>query len=488
MKLDPEDQAEPAETAFAIFSPVRDTHHVIPEQLPSLLRIPFRWWLSRQLRKAQSTMACPQCRQPIAAPLPLPDTLWDTLAECRQCGHAMSLLALFAQLHKSPEEQAVDAVADAEKPAGSRIEIEDTGAECIWRIPAKGGCSFMLRFAAMWLVFCGVFVTILAFSKGDDKTEGLAFIGIFVLAGLGMLYAGLRMTSASHMVRLDSTEFVFERHFLGRTTRKSWLRGSVRSVALVKFYSENYKPIHGIEVRGERGKIRFGSALEAMEKAWLCRELCTRLGLEIGPAAADVAHAVNAPVQVQDPAGRQHIRIEQTVDCCLVTVPPSRKVWSLAAIGCVFLAGGGFMLYQGLGMWMPISKGAPIPFLILFNGFIAFWCVGVAGVLPIGFSLVTLGWSLARTHQTIAANASRLVIETRCGSRTHQEIWEAAEVRDVAIEPAFEWTTNGKRTEKHRAMILLPDRVRGFGMGHPDGDLEMAAAALRAALGKTRPS
>ena len=435
-------------------------------------------------------MLCPQCRQPVAAPLPLPDTLWDTLVECRGCGHAMSVLALWAQSSKTPEEQAVDDVASAEKPPGSRIGIEDTGAECIWRIPAKGGCSFMLLFSAAWLTFCTVFVTLIVLSDGDRKTEGLAFISLFVLAGFGMLYAGLRMTRASHVVRLNSAEFVYERKFFGRTTRKAWPRASVRSVALVVFYSENYQPVHGIEVRGEHGKIRFGSALAAMEKAWLCREFCTRLGLETAPAAADAGQAANvlrpSLIPADDAKDPKRIRIEQTGECCLITVPPGRKVWLLAVIGCVFLAMGCFMLYQGLGMWMPASHGAPSAFWIPFNGFIVFWCVSVATALPVGLSLVTLGWTLARTHQTIAANAARVVIETRGGSKTHQETWEAADIRDVAVEQAFGWTTNGKQTEKNRAVILLADRVRGFGTGHPDRDLALAVAALRAAVGKVR--
>ena len=435
-------------------------------------------------------MLCPQCRQPVAAPLPLPDTLWDTLVECPGCGHAMSVLALAAQSSKTPEEQAVDDVASAEKPTGSRIGIEDTGAECIWRIPAKGGCSFMLLFSAAWLTFCTVFVTLIVLSDGDHKTEGLAFISLFVLAGFGMLYAGLRMTRASHVVRLNSAEFVYERKFFGRTTRKAWPRASVRSVALVVFYSENYQPVHGIEVRGEHGKIRFGSALAAMEKAWLCREFCTRLGLEITPATANAGQAANvlrpSLIPADDAKDPKRIRMEQTADYCMITVPPGKHVWLVAFIGCLMLLGGSFMIYQGLHMWIPISGGPPIPFLILFNGFIVFWCAGIAWILPIGFSLVTLGWSLARTHQTIAANAARVVIETRSGSKTHQETWEAADIRDVAVEQAFGWTTNGKHTEKNRAVILLADRVRGFGTGHPDRDLALAVAALRAAMGKVR--
>ena len=404
----------------------------------------------------------------------------------------MSVLALGTQQGKSPEEQAVDDVVTAEKPPQSRIEIDDSCAQCAWRIPAKGGCSFMLVFASAWLAFCAVFVAAVFFDKGDGNTDGGAlFISFFVLIGFGMLYAGLRMTRASHVVRLDSSEFAFERRFLGRTTRKTWPRGSVRSVALVVFYTENYKPIHGIEVRGDHGRIRFGSAMEPTEKAWLCRDLSTKLGLNVGTTGEKAEHNANSPlvsaVPVKESKDATRIRIEQTADYCIVTVPPGKKVRFLIVIGCFMLAIGGFMISQALRMWIPISDGPPILFLILFNGFIAFWCAGVAGILPVGIGLVTLGWNLSRTHQTIAANAARVVIETRFGSRTLQETWEAPEVRDVTVEPAFEWTSNGKRSDKHRTVILLPDRVRGFGTGHPPADLEMAAAALRAALGKSQP-
>ena len=470
---------------FAIFTARNETHRVIPEQLPGWLRIPLRWCLNRQLRKRRTSLPCPCCRQPVAIPLPLADMLWDTLAQCRGCGHALSVLALCAP-KKSPEEQAVADVASAEKPPRSRIEVENTGAECIWRIPAKGGWSFMLTFATLWLTFSTGMLALFAFSAGDGKTPGTAvFLSAFVLIGIGFLYAGLRMTRASHTLRLDASEFVFERRFLGRTRRKAWPRGSVRSVALVEFYSENYQPVHGIEVRGERGKIRFGSALVPMEKAWLCRELRIALGLEISQRTADMEHPASVPrTHGQDPSDSRRIRIEKPEGCCVVTVPPGRKVWFMVVMGCLALASGGFMIYQGLRGWIPIHGGPPIPFLIVFNGFVVFLFAGVAATLPVAIGLVTVGWTLARTHQTIAANAARVVIETRCGSWKHQEIWEAAAVRDVTVEPAFEWTSNGRRKDKHRAVILLPDRVRGFGISHSDGDLALAVAALREALGK----
>lgn len=51
---------------------------------------------------------------------------------------------------------------------------------------------------------------------------------------------------------------------------------AVRTILTVEtkvFYTINYNPVRGIEIKGTQGKFRFGSGLHDSEKAWLVADL-----------------------------------------------------------------------------------------------------------------------------------------------------------------------------------------------------------------------
>ena len=109
-------------------------------------------------------------------------------------------------------------------------------------------------------------------------TEGaspwpLLFLSLFWAVGIGMLYVGLRMRYARHLVIVDEKSVILGRSLFGRRKLKSFPRESVQSVTKKEFYQQNYQPVYGIEIRGERGKLRFGSSLTEEEKDWLVADL-----------------------------------------------------------------------------------------------------------------------------------------------------------------------------------------------------------------------
>lgn len=458
-----------------------------PEALPGLLRVPLRWGLNWVLRKSRP-VPCPQCQQTFSIPLPLTDLLWDTRVDCPHCGLAMSLPD-FGREARTEEELAAAGELAVERPFASRIEVEHTGAERVWHVPAKGGSNFLMLFGAAWLAFCVVFVLLVLFGGGTSRTPDNemgdvalpVIMGAFVLVGVAMFYAGFMMSRARHTLRLDAVEFSHEKQFLGTRRRKAWPRESITRVKLVVFYQQNYKPVHGIEVRSARGAIRFGSALDAMEKAWLCQDLREALGLASTSSAENDDRAYNTGRTGLEPSSP--MILEQNADGCVITLPPPKAAWVAFVVGAVFVAISSVML---LGAFNSACEGGDEWGGHLFDwissAFMIFWAIGPAIFFIIGTVIVWVAWTSVRTHTWITANAHGIQIGSRTGSREWEETWPAASVENVRLGRAVSSSSKSTEEVACRGVIVLRDRTRGFGGGYDTEELKAAVAALRKAL------
>jgi len=99
------------------------------------------------------------------------------------------------------------------------------------------------------------------------------FFAIFWEVGIGLLYAAVRNKYASHRISVTRALVTLRREMFGKAKDKSMVTSQVTSVAQVDFYQQNYKPIHGVEIRGQAGKLRFGSTLQDEENAWLVADI-----------------------------------------------------------------------------------------------------------------------------------------------------------------------------------------------------------------------
>ncbi len=70
---------------------------------------------------------------------------------------------------------------------------------------------------------------------------------------------------------------------LGKAHEKSIARDAIDSVAQSVFYLKNEMPVHGIEIRGRKRRLRFGSGLSTEEKSWLVGSLRREI---FGPVVA----------------------------------------------------------------------------------------------------------------------------------------------------------------------------------------------------------
>lgn len=101
----------------------------------------------------------------------------------------------------------------------------------------------------------------------------LLFLSVFWAVGLGLLYAAFRNKYARHRISANRENVILRRVLFGKSKDIPLPTGDIRSVAEVEFYQQNYQPVHGIEIRGSRGKLRFGSMLTDAEKAWLTADM-----------------------------------------------------------------------------------------------------------------------------------------------------------------------------------------------------------------------
>ena len=222
---------------------------------------------------AKGKLVCPDCGAPATD---APDAGASTM-RCARC----RTTALLEEWSKAGRHGLMVGDADS-PPPDTRIVRSKNGSVTTWHIPAggKGGC--FLLFAGIWLfltTFVGV-PMIFGFIIDPTKRQGdipgwaiIPFLSLFWIIGLGILYLGLRAQFAQHLLTVDGEAVTLRRELFGRVSEKVITLGEVVMVAQKEFYQQNYKPVFGIEIKGKRSKIRFGSTLEDEERAWLVADL-----------------------------------------------------------------------------------------------------------------------------------------------------------------------------------------------------------------------
>lgn len=336
---------------------------------------------------AGGALACPECgAKPSAAPANVSEIL-----ACPACGTRAS-----ANEWASAGADRAAAGDPDRPPVGTKI-TRGGGAPgvSVWNIPASGKSGGLLFFAIAWcaitaLVSGGFFLAFLSgepvTNKGSGNVPGwvlIPFFGTFWAIGLGMFYGGFRNKFAKHRLTVEAGSITLRRELFGKVRDKSLPTAGIKEVSQAEFYQKNYQPVHGIEIRGEAGKLRFGSILTAEEKAWLVADIRRAILGTPAPVAVPPASAVAAQPVFS------------------VVLPNSRKhVWPLAVI---FLAMGTAFIFIGIRFIDPPSAEAPLEidafdkvFGFLTHGFRSVWIImsgfmAVAGASWIVWLIKTRG-------------------------------------------------------------------------------------------------
>ena len=444
------------------------------ELIPQWWRRIFAWFANRQLRKISAKFHCPSCQATFPCRVHA-ELLWEEVLPCPECGNRARFISYFKRPADTEEIHFADTLKVVEQPPDSRIVAESTGSGRRWEIPAKGGWNVWTVFAVAFLlfstlVFGGVFL------EAKNWTQTLAPL-VFPVIGMTILYGGLRASFARHTLEVDPVELVYTRRFLGLTKRKSVRREAVQRVELACIYVRRHDtPVYGLEVKTTSGRIRFGSALQPQEKAWLCQQVREALGMGIGTEAPAPANAV-----CEWRGGR--LEMERGSDHASVR-SHTRSAGTAVFIGGLFFIGLGLSIPLNGGIGWAHWNGDSVAFYILFNALHVLWFLGMVGGALAGIWLMTFGWISRRTTRVLHANAQSLSLVATSGRRTIERTWKVEDVGELSV--VLGMRMNG--TPIYHAVVMLPDRVVNFGLGAPRKDLQRAVQLLGDAMGRTQPS
>lgn len=217
---------------------------------------------------AKGLMSCPKCGSRPARP---PADL-ETLVRCEACGHDAPPLDWRPDPERVLHRRADDI------PPGTRIRREGTPpGDCVWQIPASGKFGFFGFFGLSWTAITALVTCGFLFGTSHKAQPAPWFIylsfAIFWAVGLGTLYAAVRSKYARHRLTVTRDLVTLRRELLGRVKEKSLVTCEVFEIEQKVFYQQNYASVYGVEIRGRRGKLRFGTTLSAEEKAWLVADI-----------------------------------------------------------------------------------------------------------------------------------------------------------------------------------------------------------------------
>lgn len=310
----------------------------------------------RLLSKVSGGITCPSCQHKQSDPGNA------EVIECQSCHYSFSIGEAVARKTGAP--QHVDADPD-QPPSGTKI-VRLTPAPGIigWQIPRGGKAGGLFFFAIIWLLFITLFTTITLLPESGESGEsnGSLFIILFTApfwaVGFGMLYTAIRSKYATHFIAVDDQFVRMSRVLFKRTSRKTMSRQSITSVTVQVFYTQNYQPVSGVEIRGSEGKIRFGTTLSEAEKHWLVADF--QRTISPGRTVAETS----APIEI----GRQPVE-NFTVD-----FPPTRLLTTLfgplVGIGVTagFLAIGIFLLGDsGIFQWLWLGVNSLFAVVVVFG-------------------------------------------------------------------------------------------------------------------------
>ncbi len=327
---------------------------------------------------------------------------------------------------------------------------------------------FSLFWLAITALLSGMFL--ITFLSGG-KIEGnmpewamIPFFGIFWAVGLGTLYVGLRNMLARHTVTVEGGRLTWRRVMLGRVSEKSLACAGITTLAQREFYQQNYQPVYGIEIKGAEGKIRFGTTLEEVEKAWLVADLREAALPKPEPkrnvGVGGVIGGVLAPMKVGGVMRTEPFS-------AVIPGMGSQGFW----VGLVFaLVGGGFAALAFTVMQQESWIGFR-GIWALFSSFFALIGLGMAGA-----SLLDRG-----KERRIEGNATEISIRTyRRGLILKDKSFPRSDVTDIRAH----LSGNSGSTPMKRVELIVGARAQKIATWIDGDKADVLVRTVREALGR----
>lgn len=422
----------------------------------------------------KGAMRCPDCG---AKPVELPAE-WEGLITCPSCGIKASVPEWAAGSESGR------LMGDADRPpAATAIRKETTGENAAtWHMPAKGKFGFFMVFAVLWLgitvlVSGGFLFAILTGGKieGNMPTWALIpFFGIFYAVGFGMLYAGLREKFMSQSLSVGGGNITLKTRMFGREKSKSFPRNDRTSVSQKEFYQQNYKPVYGIEIKADGGKLRFGSTLTEDEKAWLVADIRNVIQKKPDGAAGE-ASGVTLTMKVTKPQAAFSIPIPGPGKSAIIAS------LLFAIIGIAFFCIGLFVIEsRSVSGESGSAQGIGLIFSLMENGFRTIWLLmsgvfAVIGIAMTGHTFMQMG-----KDRRIEGNASGISIRTyRRGLVFGEVSFPRHQVTDIRASQSG--SNNGSPMK--RVELIVGERAEKIASWMDGDQADALVADVRNALG-----
>lgn len=388
--------------------------------------------VQRISERAQAKMAgaakCPHCQE---SALHTGETY-----SCRGCG----FVGAFSEFVMSTSSAPTGKV--GHPPAETKIVRRKLPTGGIaFTIPASGRSGGLLPFGILWTAITALatipFVITTLSGKATMDFSGppwlatlgtILFFGLFWGIGLGMLYFGLRAKHAVHVIRLEHGTIDYVRGFAGRRHHTQFPFEDVESIAAKAFYERNYHPVIGIEIRGTKKKVRFGTSLTDAEKGWLVAE-CNAL---VFPKPAFQERATD-----ERPRSRPRHGFER------ILAPERNRLSDFITTTIGFLVVGGFLI---LG-FSPLMADAGF-FRVLWIGFsLLFLLVMLGGIV--------WGWRRRRMTVRVLYDGKRVTVSKEHGR--HPSTKESVPVEDL-LRVAYYPAGASNQEARYSGALITKDR------------------------------
>jgi hypothetical protein len=162
------------------------------------------------------------------------------------------------------------------RPAGTRVQLQTSPTELSMTIPPTGfrGETFGIALFALFWNGGILFWTLGALSSGAPLVFAL-FAVPFWFVGLGMLGNVVNSLLGRVQLAIDRQRFVLEHRLLGWHRRVEGAAADLSGVELQTVYTRNGRSVQSIALLAGVNTHKLGTALTAVEKAWLVHELNT---------------------------------------------------------------------------------------------------------------------------------------------------------------------------------------------------------------------
>ncbi|MEM9080108.1 MAG: hypothetical protein AAGC74_05385 [Verrucomicrobiota bacterium] len=383
------------------------------------------------IKAGKGRLSCPRCQSE--------GQLTGQTYTCSTCGFIGAPLEWFPSASGAPLGSP-----GAPPPASNIKKLSPSPSSTAFEIPASGKSGGLFFFAIFWLLITGLITAGFVYSittKGWDSIESdfprewlpiilPLFFGIFWAIGLGVLYFALKTKLSKHLLLLKDHTLVHVREFIGRKKTISFPFSQITSIAAVEFYSKNYVPVYGIEIRSSSKKSRFGASLDDLEKGWLVAEL----NHLVFPPKENPTPTTGLILEMPNPKSRFELPVPPTV--------MKAADYFGSALGLTIVS-----VFIALGL-SPLMNDA---------GFFRFLWLGFSSL----FLLAILGGIIKHVSQrniseSILFDGEKLTLRKSRNNRTLSEkSLPLADLRRVALYPSSSSNSQGR----FAASLITPDQV-----------------------------